>query len=134
MSNLLKALEASVAECKRLQQMVNDLEYILEGYRKEEEEEDDLKPKRRNNRPKRSNRTYRPWQKEDELPMPQIEVSHRRNINDIYKEQKQKHEAEVEKQRNKEQTEEKETGVVLSQAKKNLLIEKSKAVMNKTGN
>lgn len=145
--NLLTALEAAVAECRRLQARIIDLEERLEYRQKVKETVKDIynPPKRR----KKSNRTYRPWQKEEEQqPEVKIEVAHRRSVDDIYREQKQKHEAKVareaavalEQERLADEAYEaseknkQPVDVRISEAKKQLLVEAGKVAMKQTGN
>lgn len=148
-NHLLVALESAVAECRRLEGRIQELEEELRV--KDENTFYDEEKRRYANRPKRRrNRTYRPWQKKDEEPQPEVEikVAHRRSVDDIYREQKQKHEdkvirdaaAALEQERladeayEASQKTQKPVEVRFSDAKTQLLIEAGKAAMNNTGN
>jgi hypothetical protein len=151
-NHLLQALESAVAECRRLEGRIQELEEELRVI--DENVLYDEEKKRYDNRPKRqrrTNRTYRPWQKKEETepqPMPRIETTNRRNVNDIVREVKQKHEDSIAKQRAKKIAEQidlqedlaeaasqnkKPVDVQLSESKQRLLIEAGRTVMDKAG-
>jgi hypothetical protein len=153
-NHLLQALESAVSECRRLEGRIQELEEELQvrnenAFYNEEKKRYDNRPKRQ----RRRNRTYRPWQQKEEQkaePQPEVEIklAHRRSVDDIYREQKQKHEsraareaanaAEQERLADEayeaSQKNQKPVEVRFSDAKTQLLIEAGKAAMNNTGN
>lgn len=147
---LLTALEAAVAECRRLEERNRQLEEILalEEERKfrdyNERNFPDYEPvrtrRRKKEKPKFPRETPAPQ------PQPEVAVAHRRNVNDIYREQKEKYEDRVQRQL-AEQAEfdeqmsaahfeaenSKPVEVKISDAKQQLLIETGKTIMKQTG-
>lgn len=139
---LLAALEASVKECRRLENKVRELEQRLKiSHSDEEHAEIQIKPKRQR---KRSNRTYRPWQKKEEeeeenAPLIEIKTAHRRTTNDLYAEARERHRQQVETQERLvdealKQKENSSVDVKISDEKKRLYVETASAIMNKNGN
>lgn len=126
-NHLLAALEAAVAECRRLEEENQSLKQRLKISRDDTEHDEVKKPKRR------GGRTYRPWQKKEE-PKPdiKIEASARRNTNDLYKEARQKHEREVEEHNRTIEKIKDDPNVRVSEGKKQQLIESAQRAVNKS--